>query len=159
MSPSAAEIPRALKQPDANAKFTGKAIGMVTQYRGSTLDKPNQQHFENGNATLSINGARNGGDLLLEFPDFYDIAFQIKLINNNDEFENTSQAPTVTPNGGGTPFRFPGTIEDYKRAAIFMALMVLTVLTVPPAKPRGALKSARATTPPTICSFSTVPSA
>ena len=109
----------ALKQPDANAKFTGKAIGMVTQYRGSTLDKPNQQHFENGNATLSINGARNGGDLLLEFPDFYDIAFQIKLINNNDEFENTSQAPTVTPNGGGTPFRFPGTIEDYKLSGNF----------------------------------------
>lgn len=97
-----------LALPAANTAFTGKAIAMATQYRGSTLDKPVQDFFT-GDATLRINTAGDGGDLTMSFPDFYNIGFALTV--HDTEFHNDGQMPTVTDNGNTSPFHFPTTLE------------------------------------------------
>lgn len=97
-----------LKMPAADATFTGKAMAMATQYRGSTLDMPVQDFFT-GDATLRINSAGNGGNLTMSFPDFYNIGFTFNVYNT--EFHNDGTMPTVTDNGNTSKFHFPNTIE------------------------------------------------
>ncbi len=97
-----------LKVPAANAVFTGKAIAMATQYRGTTLDKPDQEFFR-GDATLNIDSGGRSGNLAMSFPDFYNIGFQLTVYNS--EFHNDGRMPTVADNGNTSKFHFPSNIE------------------------------------------------
>lgn len=93
--------------PAANASFTGKAIAMATQYRGTTLEKPVQDFFH-GDATLTIDSGGRSGNLAMSFPNFYNIGFKFNVYNS--EFHNDRQLPTVTDNGNTYDIQFPQNI-------------------------------------------------
>ena len=97
--------------PAANANFTGKAIAMAQQYRGTTLEKPIEYFFigENaGIATLTIDAGGKSGNLAMSFPNFYNIGFKFNVYNS--EFHNDRQLPTVTDNGNTYDIQFPQNI-------------------------------------------------
>lgn len=93
--------------PAENANFTGKAIAMATQYRGTTLEKPVQEFFQ-GDATLTIDTGGKSGNLAMNFPDFYNIGFKFNVYNS--EFHGDGQMPTVTDNGNTSGIQFPQNI-------------------------------------------------
>ncbi len=98
--------------PAANANFTGKAIAMATQYRGSTLEKPVQYFFagkEAGIATLTIDAGGKSGNLAMSFPNFYNIGFKFNVDNNEFRYDK-NQMPTVTDNGNTYDIQFPQNI-------------------------------------------------
>jgi hypothetical protein len=81
----------ALKAPAANGAFTtGKAMAMATD---DELVK-----FFTGEAALTVNGAGNGGDLLLSVLNFYDIGFELAVSGSGFQAVYNS-IPTITDHG------------------------------------------------------------
>jgi hypothetical protein len=87
----------ALKSPQANDAFTGKAMAMATDYKVGPAVSPAQKFFT-GDAALTVNGAGNGGNLALSFPNFYDIGFALTVSGSGFQ-ATTGSIPTVTDNG------------------------------------------------------------
>ena len=96
--------------PAENTDFTGKALAMATQYRGSTLEKPLQDFFT-GDAMLTIDSTGKSGNLAMSFPNFYDIGFKFNVHDGELQGDGLHMPPTIRDNGNTTDFHFPSRIE------------------------------------------------
>jgi hypothetical protein len=88
-----------LRSPAANAAFTGKAMAIAQDDMSDPLDV--KEAFFTGNAALTVNGAGTGGNLALNFPNFYDIGFTLTVSGSGFQAPAGS-TPTVTSNGTNT---------------------------------------------------------
>ena len=96
--------------PAGNTSFTGKALAMATQYKGSSLEKPLQDFFT-GDAKLTIDATGTAGNLAMSFPNFYDIGFKFNVRDDELQGDGLHQPPTIKDNGNTTDFHIPSRIE------------------------------------------------
>ncbi|HJB66475.1 MAG TPA: hypothetical protein H9768_09375 [Candidatus Mailhella merdavium] len=90
--------------PDKDTRFTGKAMAMAAQYSGTSIENPIEILDLRGDATLTINSMGTGGNLALNFPNFYNIGFTFDITGNT--FNNVG-TPSITNNGNTTEINFP----------------------------------------------------